>query len=103
MEKAKILLIDDDQEMIDLARFFLQSDGHEVTTARSAMEALRLAEANRFQLGLTDLVLPDLDGIELVERLKATSPSMEIIMMSAHGSVAKAVEATKAGAFYFVE
>lgn len=103
MEKIKVLVIDDDQAMLELAEFYLRSQGYEVMTAMTGEEALKLAESTQYAVALTDLLLPDLDGIEVVQRLKATSPQIEIIMISGHGSVAKAVEATKAGAFYFVE
>jgi DNA-binding NtrC family response regulator len=100
---TKVLVIDDDQSMIELVEFHLRGRGYENVSAMTAEEGLRFAEADRFDLVLTDLLLPDLDGIELVERLKQISPQTEIIMISGHGSVTKAVEATKAGAFFFVE
>lgn len=103
MKKAKVLVIDDDESMLELAAFHLQAQGYEVTGAKTGEEGLKLVEGDHFDLALTDLQLPDLDGIEVVKRLKETTQDIEIIMISGYGSVAKAVEATKAGAFYFVE
>jgi DNA-binding NtrC family response regulator len=103
MDKTKILVIDDDQETLDLLDYYLTSKGYAVTTANTGEQALALAEGNRFNLVLTDLRLPDVDGIEVVERLKKTSLEIEIIMISGQGSVSDAVDATKAGAFYFVQ
>jgi DNA-binding NtrC family response regulator len=103
MKQTHILVIDDDQSMVELAEMHLRAHGYQVTSATTAEQGLQVAEAMRYDVILTDLLLPDRDGIELVERLKSLSPDTEIIMISGYGSVAKAVEATKAGAFFFVE
>lgn len=103
MSKPKILVIDDDAMMLDLARFHLQRADYEVTTARTAEEGLQLIAAEAFPLALTDLYLPDLSGIELVKQLKQISPRTEIIMITGYSSVEAAIEATKAGAFFFIE
>ena len=103
MSKTRVLTIDDDLSMLELAEFHLQAQGYETARAETGEEGLKLVEGSRFDVILTDLQLPDLGGIEVVKRLKEISPESEIIMISGHGSVAKAVEATKAGAFYFVE
>jgi two-component system, NtrC family, response regulator PilR len=103
MAKNKILAIDDDPNMLDLTRYHLSAQGYEVTTAETGEEALKLAEGKHFDVVLTDMRLPDLDGIELVRRFKEESPETELIMVTGYSSVSKAVEATKAGAFYFVE
>jgi two-component system response regulator AtoC len=103
MPVSKILVIDDDTSMLSLAKLHLQEQGYEVTLADTSGQGLKLAAAEHFDLALTDFNLPDLDGIELVKRLKEASPETEIIMITGYGSVAKAVEAIKAGAFYYVE
>jgi two-component system, NtrC family, response regulator AtoC len=103
MPKIRVLIIDDDQSMLELAEFHLHARGYESARAETGEEGLKLVEGSQFDVVLTDLQLPDLGGIEVVKRLKKISPESEIIMISGHGSVAKAVEATKAGAFYFVE
>jgi DNA-binding NtrC family response regulator len=103
MAKTKVLIIDDDQSMLELAEFHLQAQGYETARSQTGEEGLKLIEASHFDVVLTDLQLPDLDGIEVVKRLKEHSPDSEIIMVTGYGSVTKAVEATKAGAFYFVE
>jgi DNA-binding NtrC family response regulator len=103
MPKTKVLIIDDDESMLELAEFHLQAQGYEAARAETGEEGLKLAEGQHFDVILTDLQLPDLGGIDVVKRLKEIAPESEIIMISGHGSVSKAVEATKAGAFYFVE
>jgi two-component system response regulator AtoC len=103
MAKTRVLIIDDDQSMLELAEFHLQARGYDTRRAETGEQGLKLVEDSYFAVVLTDLQLPDLGGIEVVKRLKQISPETEIIMISGHGSVSKAVEATKAGAFYFVE
>jgi len=103
MSDARLLIIDDDQMMLDLARYQLQSRGYRVLTAATGEEGLRLITENTIALALTDLQLPDINGIELVGRLKEVSPGTEIIMVTGYGSLTMAIDAIKAGAFYFVE
>lgn len=103
MPSAKILVIDDDPAMLKLAKLNLSEQGYEVETAETSEQGLSLVQSQRFDLALTDFNLPDLNGIELVKRIKEHAPETEIIMITGYGSVTKAVEATKAGAYYFVE
>ncbi len=102
-KRAKILVIDDDPHVLELSKLHLMSEGYGVSEADTGRLGLGLTEAERFDLILADLHLPDLDGIEIVRRVKERSPETEIIMISGQGTLADAVEATKAGAFYFVE
>lgn len=99
----KALIIDDDKVMLDLMKFQLDAEGFEVTTADCGRKGLDYVEENTFDIILTDLNLPDIDGIEMVRRCKKASLNTEIIMVTGFGSVEKAIEATKAGAFYYVE
>jgi two-component system, NtrC family, response regulator AtoC len=103
MNKTKVLVIDDDPMMLDLAGYQLQTHGYEVTTAGTGEEGLKLLADHRHEIALTDLQLPDIDGIELVSKLKETSPGTEIIMVTGYGSMTGAIEAIKAGAFFYVE
>ena len=103
MPKARILAIDDDTNVLDLMQFHLRKQGFEILTAQGGEEGLNLLAENQVDVALTDLRLPDIDGIELVGRFKEASPETEIIVITGYSSVIKAVEATKAGAFYFVE
>lgn len=99
----KALLIDDDVSTLDLMRFQLEDEGFEVVTAENGTKGLDFLKDNEFDIILTDLQLPDLSGIEMVKRSKEILPDTEIIMITGYGSTDKAVEATKAGAFYYVE
>jgi DNA-binding NtrC family response regulator len=101
---AKILVIDDEPDIVELTRLNLESEGFDVATAETGTEALTsIKEGEQYEILLTDLRLPDIDGIELVQRLKEIAPDSEIIVVTGYGSTEKAIEATKAGAFYFLE
>lgn len=99
----KALIIDDDISTLDLMRFQLENEGFEVTTAEHGKKGLDFIKENQFDIILTDLNLPDVSGIEMVKQSKQILPETEIIMITGFGSTEKAIEATKAGAFYYVE
>ncbi len=99
----RALVIDDDKATLDLMEFQLRAEGFHVTKAENGQQGLQYIEENDFDIILTDLQLPGLSGIEIVERSKEISPDTEIIMVTGFGSTEKAIEATKAGAFYYVE
>ena len=99
----KILVVDDEKiKRITLADD-LATQGHEVVTAADGEEALEKLAAGRFDVVVTDLKMPKLDGIELLKRIKqGPLADMEVIMMTAYGSIPVAVEAVKLGAFDFL-
>ncbi len=97
------LVIDDDVSTLEMMRFQLKSEGFEVTAADCGAKGLEFVEKQEFDIILTDLNLPDIDGIEMVSKCKQVLPDTEIIMITGFGSTEKAIEATKAGAFYYVE
>jgi len=97
------LVIDDDTTTLELLTFQLQSEGFEVTTAESGQSGLELIKQKDFDIILTDLHLPDVSGIGLVQKSKELAPQTEIIMITGDGSNDKAIEATKAGAFWYLE
>ncbi|HYL99293.1 MAG TPA: sigma-54 dependent transcriptional regulator [Blastocatellia bacterium] len=99
----EILVVDDEEQMLDALKLNLQQLGYGVSTARNGSEAVALFAGKEFDLVVADLQLPDMEGIEVLRRIKEKQPTIEVIIISGYGSVAKAVEATKAGAFHFVE
>ncbi|MCY7376574.1 MAG: sigma-54 dependent transcriptional regulator [Pyrinomonadaceae bacterium] len=99
----KALVIDDDVSTLELMKFQLKSEGFQVSTAERGENGLKLVAENEFDIILTDLNLPDFNGIEMVRRCKEIAPDTEIIMITGDGSTEKAIEATKAGAFHYVE
>src|ERR1700716_528686 len=108
MPKAKnrdirVLVGDDEPMMSDYLRQHLSEEGYSVDTAASGAEAIDLFDTGAHHLAICDLQLPDMDGLTLLRHMKDAKPSTEVIVVTGYGSVQTAVEATKAGAFYFVE
>lgn len=79
---ARILLVDDDPVILQMVNEFLRDAAHEVTTAANGMEALKLARSAPFDLVITDLVMPEKEGIETILALRKESPTTKIIAMS---------------------
>lgn len=100
---SKALVIDDDVSTLELMKFQLESEGFQVLTAERGENGIKLVQENEFDIILTDLNLPDFNGIEMVRRCKEIAPDTEIIMITGDGSMDKAIEATKAGAFHYIE
>ena len=103
MSLAKILVIDDDPALRRLMQVTLMEQNYEVLVAGTGAEGLKILTEQNIDLALTDLQLPDFDGIELVQESRKRAPNTEIIVITGYGSVAKAAAATRAGAFYFLE
>jgi len=99
----KALIIDDDKTTLDLLKFQLEAEKFAVTTADCGAKGLNFVKENEYDIILTDLNLPDINGIEMVRRIKEIAPETEIIMITGFGSTEKVIEATKAGAFHFIE
>jgi DNA-binding NtrC family response regulator len=103
MKNKRVLLIDDDPAMLDLLGYQLQEQGFIVESALNGAAGIQLASEQPFAIALTDLHLPDIDGIDLVKKLKEVTPQTEIIMITGYSSMTRAIDAIKAGAFHFVE
>ena len=102
MSSAKILLVDDDRNLIELVRMRLESASYEVTTALNEEEAISAAKNDVFDLALVDLQLVHQDGISLMEEVHLIVPEMPVIILTAYGSIENAVEAMKRGAYGYV-
>lgn len=100
---VRILVVDDEPMMADSLKQNLVEEGYFVDSAATGAEAIELFDQGGHHLAICDLQLPDMDGLEVMRHMKDARPTTEVIVVTGYGSVAKAVEATKAGAFYFVE
>jgi two-component system response regulator PilR (NtrC family) len=95
---ARILVVDDEQSMRDFLRMMLSKQEYEVVTAASGDEAKRELEAGDFDMVITDIKMPDMTGIELLEHCKQVTPKTPVIIITAYASHDTAVEAMKLGA-----
>ncbi|MEJ2756587.1 MAG: response regulator [Gammaproteobacteria bacterium] len=100
--RASILVVEDDHALREALLDTLQLAGFDGMAARNGMEALSLMSQFGFKLVLSDLHMPKLDGLRLVPKILAKKPFLPIILMTAYGSVEKAVEAIKLGATDFI-
>ena len=98
----RVLVVDDEINMQVVLRAMLKKEGYEVLTARDGLEALKILAGTEVDVVVTDLKMPRLDGMGLLERVMEEYPSTPVIMITAHGTVATAVDALKKGAFDYV-
>lgn len=101
-EKIKIMVVDDEEGMCRLLREILREEGYSTTTFGSPEQALRKLDTAHFDIAIADIKMPGMNGIEFLTRSKEINPAMEIIMITAYGSIENAVEAIKIGAFDYI-
>lgn len=99
---AKILIIDDEQSIRSTLREILEYEKYTIDEAKDGQEGLDKLIANKYDIALCDVKMPKMDGIELLERVQMAGIDTQFIMISAHGTIETAVDATKMGAFDFV-
>jgi two-component system NtrC family response regulator len=97
-----ILVVDDESNYLTVMEALLSATGYEVLTAPGALEALKIAGASDLDLVLTDMKMPRMSGIELLDELRRLYPDLPVIIMTAYGTVEKAVTAMKKGAFDYI-
>ena len=99
---AKILIIDDEQSIRSTLREILEYEKYTIDEAKDGQEGLEKLIADNYDIALCDVKMPKMDGLELLERVQMAGIDTQLIMISAHGTIETAVEATKIGAFDFV-
>jgi two-component system response regulator HydG len=102
MSKGRVLAVDDKPNMRHMLRDLL-SDEYEVTTAENGERALALVEAGDFDVMVSDIRMPGMDGYALLSELKRGRPQVEVILITAYASLSRAVEAMKEGAFHYLK
>ncbi|MDK1022522.1 MAG: sigma-54 dependent transcriptional regulator [Candidatus Hydrogenedentes bacterium] len=101
--KPKILVTEDDQVQRDVIADILLRDGYEVTAVNSGSESLKVLERDVFELLLTDMRMPEMDGLELLRKAKRRRPKLQVVLMTAHATVQTAITAMKEGAVDYLE
>ncbi len=102
-KRADILLVDDEEALCTAAEKILAKEGYHVTCVHTAAAGLETFVSQGADLMITDLMLPDRDGVEVLRRAKEARPDVEVIIITGHGTVEKAVEAMRLGAYDFIE
>jgi len=100
---AKILVIDDERSIRNTLKEILEYEKHEVELAADGMIGLEMLEKGKFDIALLDVKMPEIDGIEVLEKLVQNYPDMQVVMISGHGNIDTAVKALKIGAYDFIE
>jgi len=104
MDKKKIMVVDDEDFILDSVSDILEDEGYEVITAVDGPECLKKIESDILpDLVLLDIWMPEMDGIEVLKNIKKRWSFIPVIIMSGHGTIETAVQATKLGAFDFIE
>lgn len=98
-----ILIVDDEPSILQSLSGLLSDEGFEVFTASNGYEALKLIDVESPDLVLLDIWMPGIDGIETLKAIKKNNPSIQVILITGHGTIETAVKATKLGAYDFIE
>ncbi len=101
--KAKVLIIDDEEAIRSSLKMIFEYEGYECVLAANGPAALKIAEKEAPDLIFLDIKMPQMDGMEVLKQLKASPESPPVVILSGHGTVKTAVEATKLGAYDFIE
>ncbi len=99
---SKLMIIDDEINIIKTLRSILEDEGYDIVSGGSGSEAFSILEGGDIDLAILDIWLPDIDGIDLLQKIKETRADLAVIMISGHGSIDIAVTSTKMGAFDFI-
>ncbi len=102
LQLKRVLVVDDDASILGVVSEVLADDGYEVTTAGSGEEAIEILEKENFALVMTDIRLPGINGIGLLEHIKNVCPRTAVIIITSHGSMQTSIEAIQLGAYDYI-
>ena len=98
-----LLVVDDEPNIRKVLEAIFTREGYRVLLAECGTTALRLAAENQIHVLITDLIMPDMNGVEVLQNVKKNYPSCAAIIITAYGTIRSAVEATHAGAFDYLQ
>ncbi len=99
--KTRILVVDDERSMREMLSILLEREGYEAVEAKNGQEALQLFETSIFDLVISDIQMPGINGIDLLGRIKKLAPEVPVLMITAFATAEQAVDAIKLGAFHY--
>jgi two-component system response regulator PilR (NtrC family) len=99
--KTRILVVDDERSMREMLSILLEREGYDAVEAKNGQEALQLFETSLFDLVISDIQMPGMNGIELLARVKQLAPEVPVLMITAFATAEQAVDAIKLGAFHY--
>ncbi len=102
MSAEKILVVDDEQSMAQFLGIVLRKEGYQVSTVHNGRDALDKAKAEAFDVVITDIKMPGMDGIQLLQGIKKLDPSLPVVIMTAYASQQSAIDAVNLGAFQYI-
>jgi DNA-binding NtrC family response regulator len=100
--RGRLLVIDDEEDVREMLEFILSSEGFEVATVDGGLAAVELARARPFDLAITDLRMPGMNGIETLVALKERDPSLEVLVVTGYASEQTAAECIRLGAYGYL-
>lgn len=106
MGKPYILVVDDDEDIREMLGILLKNEGYDVATASSGAEGLKIMEDDlqrEFNVVITDIMMPDMTGVEFLKKIKNFSMTVEVIMMTGYSTIERAMECIELGAFSYLE
>src|SRR4030043_1812841 len=102
MQKVSILIVEDGQSQREMVRDFLLSEGHSVAEAENGEKAIETVLNGHFDLILMDYKMPGMDGLEVLKEIKHINPEIDVVIITAYGTIETAVEAMKVGAVDYI-
>ncbi|HAO99911.1 MAG TPA: hypothetical protein DCQ83_07690, partial [Fibrobacteres bacterium] len=100
--QKKLLIVDDEQSILDSLTRALNGQGYELLTSPDPLKALELVKTETPPVVITDLKMPGMDGLALLEQIKSVNPHIQVVVITGHGSIDEAVSAMKKGAYDFI-
>jgi len=103
MEKFPILFVDDDQQILDVVAAYLMRNGYSVDTINNGLTAIEMIQHKEYAAVFSDLIMPEISGLDLLKSIKEISPETEVIIVTGYGTIESAIEALKRGSYDYLQ